>query len=210
MKTFAISLAALCLLVGVSLQAASPASHQRISQERKVSNFHRIELTTVAEVVFTQSDRCTFRIEGEEEFVNDHLSQVDADGTLCIKMKKEKDKKQKEGVKIFLTAPRLDHIEFCGVGTLHIDQPLHSDQFSLDVEGVGKVFIKKLTCKEFNVSVEGVGKADIHVECEQLRAEVEGIGGIILSGKAKYATIRRSGIGGVDTSRLETFKMNKD
>lgn len=208
MKTMTVTLAALCLLLGVSLQAAAPASDQRVSQERKVSDFHRIELSTVAEVIFTQSDRCSFHIEGEAELVNDHISQVDA-GTLVVKMRKEK-KKVKEGVKIFLTAPRLDFIEFSGVGTLHIDQPLQSDQFRLEVEGVGKVYIRDLKCKQCTVDVEGVGKADIHVECERLRARLEGIGSITLSGRADYATIEREGIGSVDTSRLKVLQKNKD
>lgn len=207
MKSVSISLAFL-LLLGVNLCATNPALHQRVSQERKVASFQRMELSTVAEVFFTQADQHSLRIEGEESDVNEYRSYVD-NGTLHVKLQKEK-KNIKEELKIFITAPRLDGIEFEGVGTLYINKPLKADNFDLDIEGVGKVYIKELRCRNLEVDVQGVGKADIHVECSRLKAEVDGIGSIDLSGQADYARIERSGIGSVNTRQLKVKQMDKN
>lgn len=200
MKKFVISILILLLGSSNALMADTPETSARVSQTRKVAAFRSIEITSAAEVWFTQADECTLRIEGAEDNVSNIRSTVDAQGKLVLGFVKEK--RTKEGVEIYLTAPSLDAIEFTGVGSVHLDQPVRFEDFRFALQGVGKAYIHDIHCKRLDVHVQGVGKANIRMECRELKATLNGIGSISLSGQTDYASIQRDGIGSVDTNRL--------
>ena len=104
---------------------------------------------------------------------------------------------------IYLSAPDLKDVEFTGVGSFNCEGALKLNDVKFEIEGVGKVNVKDLTCKTLVVKMEGVGKADIHVDCDRLRASMEGVGSVTLSGRARQADISKGGIGGVNTRNLK-------
>jgi hypothetical protein len=113
------------------------------------------------------------------------------------------DNNRNKGVTIYLSAPDLKDVEFTGVGSFNCEGALKLNDVKFEIEGVGKVNVKDLTCKSLVVKMEGVGKADIHVDCDRLRASMEGVGSVTLSGRARQADISKGGIGGVNTRNLK-------
>lgn len=202
MKTLSITLILLFVAIAGTVYATNDKD-VKVSEVRKVEAFSSVDMTSVATVYFTQSDTYSLKIEGKEEYVKNVSSSVEK-GCLTIGFKNKKEKRNgKQGVTIYLSAPDLKKVEFTGVGSFNCKTPLKLDDVKFEVEGVGNLYVKDLTCTSLSVSMEGVGDADIHVNCDHLRASVEGVGSVKLSGVAGTADISKSGIGSVNTRNLK-------
>lgn len=192
-------------LILISLMAFTPQltiQAQEVSKEIKVSLFHNLDLTTVGSVYFTQAPKCSVKINGKKENV-DKLRIYIEEETLHIEPKEDNLNSTKNGVTIYITAPTLEELIFCGVGALYCNEMLKLNDFKCTLQGVGKIFIRNLKCNKLVTEVEGVGKADIQVECQEIDAEIDGIGSLTLSGKTNKANIHKSGIGVIDTHNLK-------
>lgn len=202
MKALFITLSCIFATITGTLYAASNEKNENVSEVRKVEAFSSIEVTSVATIYFTQSNTYSFKIEGQEKYVKTTTSVV-KDGCLVIGFKNNNEHNRNKGVTIYLSAPDLKKVEFTGVGSFNCDKPLKLDDVKFQVEGVGKVNVKDLTCRSLKVGLEGVGKADIHVNCDYLSAHLDGVGHVTLSGTAGKADISKDGVGGVNTNNLK-------
>lgn len=203
MKTIFITLSFLFAVVTGTVYAAN-ADDAKVSEVRKVEAFSTIEITSVATIYFTQSDTYSLKIEGLEKYVKTTTTTV-KDGHLVIGFKdgNKETRNRKEGVTIYLSAPDLKEMKFSGVGSFNCDKPLKLNDVKFQVEGVGKVNVKDLTCHSLKIELEGVGKADINVNCDYLSADLNGVGSVELSGNAGSADISKDGIGSVNTRNLK-------
>lgn len=202
MKALFITLSCIFAAITGTLYAAGNEKNENVSEVRKVEAFSSIEVTSVATIYFTQSNIYSFKIEGQEKYVKTTTSEV-KDGCLVIGFKNNNERNRNKGVTIYLSAPDLKEVEFTGVGSFNCDKPLKLDDVKFQVEGVGKVNVKDLTCRSLKVGLEGVGKADIHVNCDYLSAHLDGVGHVTLSGTAGKADISKDGVGGVNTRNLK-------
>lgn len=179
------------------------AQDEKVSEVRKVNGFSSIKITSVANVIFTQGDRYSLRLEGKEKWVKLTTTEV-KNGYLVISFKKgEKSVKNIDGLKLYVTAPTLEAVELTGVGSLECKEPLKLDDFTLRINGVGSAEVADLTCRRFTISLNGVGDAEVNVDCDYLKARMGGVGSLELKGSADEADISRSGIGSVNTKRLK-------
>lgn len=203
MKTLFITLSLLFAAVAGTVYASTERDPQ-VSQVRKVEAFTSVEVTSVATVYFTQADTYSLKIEGREDYVTTTTTEV-KNGRLVIAFKNREngDNNRNKGVKIWLTAPDLKVVEFTGVGSFNCEEPLKLDDVKFEIDGVGKVSVRDLTCSSLTVKMEGVGKADVHVVCDRLKASMSGVGSVTLSGRAGRADISKGGIGGVNTRNLK-------
>ena len=203
MRALFITLSLLFAAVAGTVYAANEKDPQ-VSEIRKVEAFSSVKVTSVATVYFMQSNNYSLKIEGREEYVTTTTTEVKNDCLVIgFKNKKDGDNSRNKGVTIWLTAPNLKNVEFTGVGSFNCNEALKLDDVKFEIEGVGKVNVKDLTCNSLVVEMEGVGKADIHVKCDRLRASMEGVGSVTLSGRAGQADISKGGIGGVNTRNLK-------
>lgn len=178
----------------------------RVSEVRKVEAFSSVKVTSVATVYFTQGDTYSLKMEGREDYVKTTTTEVKGDRLVVGFKDRNGDNSRNKGVTIWLTAPDLKKVEFTGVGSFNCDETLKLDDVEFEIEGVGKVNVKDLTCHSLKVSMEGVGKADIHVNCDRLDASMGGVGSVTLSGTAGQVNISKDGIGGVNTRNLKVGK----
>lgn len=190
-------------MVAAFASTLSAKDNDRITQTRKVADFTRIEVTSVGQIYFTQSSKVTFRIEGKERLVKNTTSEV-RDGVLEIGFKdKNANRKGKNGVDIYLTAPTLESVEFQGVGSFNCKEKLEADDIRFDIEGVGSLDVRDLRCKTLTLHLQGVGNADVKVNADHVDASMEGVGSVTLSGRTRTADIKKGGIGSLSTRRLE-------
>ncbi len=179
------------------------AQNEQVSEVRKVDDFSSIRITSVANVIFTQGDDCSLRLEGKEKWVKLTTTEV-KNGYLVISFKKgEKSVKNINSLKLYVTAPTLEAVELTGVGSLECKEPLKLDDFTLRINGVGSAEVADLTCHRFTVSLNGVGDAEVNVDCDYLKARMGGVGSLELRGSAGEADVSRSGIGSLNTKRLK-------
>ncbi|MCL1617230.1 DUF2807 domain-containing protein [Bacteroides sp. ET71] len=179
----------------------------RVTQTRKVEAFHAIDITTVGDIIFTQDDAYSLRIEGREKYVNNTVTTVSKDGTLSIGFKNKKknlNRGNNNGVTIYLTAPGLDDIEFKGVGSFRCEETLKLDgDLDIRITGVGEAVIDDLRCRNLDLHMSGVGDAKVTVDCDHVDASMSGVGSVTLRGRAKTADLHRSGIGELNRGGLK-------
>lgn len=179
------------------------AQDARVSEVRKVEEFSSMNLTSVANIYFTQGDRCFIRLEGKEKWVKLTTTEV-KNGCLTIAFKKGgKQCKNIDDLKVYVTAPALSDVTLSGVGSFTCEEPLKLDDFSLNVAGVGSAKVDDLTCRNLTVVMSGVGNADVNVDCDYVEATMSGVGSLKLSGSAGKADLSRPGIGSMNTQYLK-------
>lgn len=204
MKTTAlyILLAATLAFFCVSTACAKDGD-ARVSQTRKVEAFHAIDISAIGEIIFTQADRYSLRIEGKEKSVNRTTTSVSGDGTLHIGFTGKSGRGNNNGVAIHLSAPSLDGIEFRGVGSFRCEGDLKLDgDLNIDIDGVGEVVIDDLACRNLNIDLDGVGEAELTVNCDHVDASMHGVGSVTLRGNARSANLSRGGIGELNSRGL--------
>lgn len=184
--------------------SAKGSSEDKVSETRSVSAFHSIEVESVAEVYFTQSDTYSLRVEGEKKWVNQTKCTV-KDGVLLITWaeKGKKTTKNVNGLSIYISAPDLQKVIFEGVGSFNCKSRLSLKDVKFDIQGVGSLNVADLHARNVKITLEGVGNGELTVDCDRLDASVEGVGSLTLSGKARSAHISKDGIGSVSTRRLK-------
>ena len=208
MKTTAIyTLLAAALAFFCVSSVTADDGNARVTQMRKVEAFHAIDITTVGDIIFTQDDAYSLRIEGREKYVNNTVTTVSKDGTLSIGFKNKKknlNRGNNNGVTIYLTAPGLDDIEFKGVGSFRCEETLKLDgDLDIRITGVGDAVIDDLRCRNLDLHMSGVGDAKVTVDCDHVDASMSGVGSVTLRGRAKTADLHRSGIGELDRDGLK-------
>ena len=190
-------------IVSLYLLICAKDGDVRVSQTRKVDVFHAIDITAVGEIIFTQADKYSLRIEGKEKNVNRTTTSVSDNGTLHIGFTGKSKRGNNNGVTIHLSAPSLDGIEFRGVGSFRCEGVLKLDgDLNIDIDGVGEVVIDDLACRNLDIDLDGVGDADITVDCDYVDASMHGVGSVTLRGNARSANLSRGGIGDLDTKGL--------
>lgn len=197
----------LLFVFNLSAQNADTDSTQSSSKKiEKIANFDKIEITTVGRIVFEQSDKCTVHITGPKRLMNLVKYSVKNGelninfGVKGININKNNKNDQLE---IFVTAPTLKSVDLLGVGDFVCKKTLNFTDFSIKLEGVGRIDIDDLNCDNLEVDIAGVGKADIHVNCRNtIKGDVDGVGSLTLSGTTKYLDLDRSGVSRIQTRKL--------
>lgn len=170
-----------CVYMGEGIQP----SKKLITRDYKVKEFNKIDAGTVGDIYYTQSadGKTDVQIYGPDNIVA--LIQVAVkDSTLLLSIDKSKKVRNFKKMKITITSPTLNSISFKGVGDVHIDNGLTTDNLYVESKGVGDVKIKSLTCSSLNVQSMGVGN-------------------VKLAGTVQAATLHSKGVGNIEAGNLQ-------
>lgn len=170
-----------CVYMGEGIQP----SKKLITRDYKVKEFNKIDAGTVGDIYYTQSadGKTDVQIYGPDNIVA--LIQVAVkDSTLLLSIDKSKKVRNFKKMKITITSPTLNSISFKGVGDVHIDNGLTTDNLYVESKGVGNVKIKSLTCSSLNVQSMGVGN-------------------VKLAGTVQAATLHSKGVGNIEAGNLQ-------
>lgn len=190
-------------LTAILSMVICPLSAQNVNQDCKVGEFTSINLQSVGDIIFTQSDKYSCRMEGPLKSIENTVVEVKG-GTLVISSIKNKNKNNNiKNLKLHITAPSLANVEINGVGDFKASTPLKLNNIVCTLNGVGNYEVKSLRADEVQLYVNGVGNMDIDVNCKVINAKVNGVGNISLSGKADKATLRRDGVGRIGHKNLK-------
>lgn len=174
-----------CTAIGETIKP----SKNLITRDYKVKDFNQIEATTVGDIYYTQSTdgKTSVQIYGPDNFIN--LIQVAVkNGTLLLTM--EKHNKVKNGkLKITISSPDLNRIDFKGVGDIYVDNSFKTANLDIESKGVGDIKINDLTCDALTVSSMGVGD-------------------VVLKGKVQSAILSSKGVGDINAEELETSRID--
>ena len=205
MKAIIYTLLAATLAFFCVTTACAGDGDAHVTQTRKVEAFRAIDMTAVGQVVFTQADRYSLTLEGEERFVQGIKTEVRGDGTLHISLENKKVYNDPtEGVCIRVSAPSLEVISIGGVGSFVCEGTMKLEgDLDIDVTGVAEVTLDDLRCRRLDVQMSGVGAAQVEVDCDHVDARMSGVGSVTLRGVTRTADLHRSGIGTLEADGLK-------
>ena len=192
-----IFITAVAVLLSVAL---CPLWAQNVSEDCKVGEFSAINLQSVGNIVFTQSDTYSCRMEGPFEYVD--KTKVTVKGETLVIEYKQKNVKNVKNLTFYITAPDLNNVKIDGVGNFNARESLKLKNITFKL-GVGNCEVKNLRCDEVQLIVDGVGNMEMNVNCNTIKAKVDGVGNITLSGKADRASLKRDGVGRINHKKLK-------
>ena len=173
-----------CTFISERAEGIAPSKNY-ITRDYQIKDFNSIDATTVGDIYYTQSTdgKSSLQIYGPDNFVK--LIQVSVKGnTLILAMDKHKKIKNAKKLKITISSPDLNRIQFKGVGNIHIDNKFVTGRLDIESKGVGDVNIQELDCQNLTVNSMGVGNVN-------------------LKGKAVNANLSSKGVGDVEATDLE-------
>lgn len=175
-----------CTFISERAEGLKP-SKKMITRDYEIKNFTAIDANTVGNIHYTQATdgKSSLQISGPDNFVN--LIQVSVKGnTLVLTMDKQKKIRNTKNLKITVSSPNLDRINFKGVGDINIENKLTTNTLDIESKGVGNIDIQDLSCQNLTVSSMGVGN-------------------VSLKGKAESSNLYSKGVGDVEATNLEAI-----
>ncbi len=185
-----------------------------ITETRPVSNFDRVVLNGVGDVVVTQGDRESLEIEAEDNVISNITTKVD-NGTLHIGFDRKTIIPTKS-VRFRLTMRTIRGLDTKGVSNIESEK-IDTDQIELGISGTGNIDIENLTAKSVTVNVSGAGNLIAAGQVDNQKVTLSGAGNydgedlessnaeITITGLGKVAVwatnnlqVTISGTGGVD------------
>lgn len=173
-----------CTVISDRAEGITP-SKKFITRDYKVNDFNALEATTVGDIYYTQATdgKSTLQIYGPDNIVQ--LIQVTVkNNSLVLTTDKHKKIKNANKLKITISSPDLNKIDFKGVGNIHIDSKFVTESLDIESKGVGDINIQELDCRNLTVNSMGVGNVDVQ-------------------GKAVNASLISKGVGDVKAADLE-------
>ena len=192
-----------CVYMGEGIQP----SKKLITRDYKVKEFNKIDAGTVGDIYYTQSadGKTDVRIYGPDNIVA--LIQVAVkDSTLLLSIDKSKKVRNFKKMKITITSPTLNSISFKGVGDVHIDNGLTTDNLYVESKGVGDVKIKSLICSSLNVQSMGVGNVKLEGTVQAATLHSKGVGNIEAGSlQANIVEASSQGVGDITCNAVESI-----
>lgn len=171
---------ALFTVIGITTTSAKEV--QLASKNYSVKSFSAIEANTVADIVYTQSDITSVRVNGIEEMM-DHLTIRVHDGVLFIENSVALDNNFNTPLVVFVTSPQLDSIKNNGVGNWCLKGRVKSDELHIVSNGIGSIHALEL-------------------QSEKIVVDYDAIGTLKLGGNTKVVEIKSTGVGTIDCKNL--------
>jgi len=208
-RTIFVALIAICLLAGgcsFNLEGIKPSKNY-ITRNYKVSDFDKLEISTIGEVYFIQSTDGTVSAQayGPDNVIE--AIEVSKDGNTLVMLTPKKTRfRGNVNTKITITAPSLSEFNFRGVGNVHIEDGIKADRFEISNHGVGDVKINKAECNDIKVNSTGVGNVKINGTAVNASLTSQGVGDIDASDlKCEKVDASANGVGNINCYATETI-----
>lgn len=169
-----------------------------ITKEVSVKPFDAIQANGLYELVLTQGDKESVRIEADDN-LQDLFSVTNDRNTLVIDMPKLKDKninfddkkdRHDLRLKVYVTFKKINSLDVGVIGSVRSTSPLKFDALEIESKNVGNIEMQ-LTANKLTITNKGVGN-------------------LILSGTATDAVVMNSGVGKFDGEDLIVQTMDID
>jgi hypothetical protein len=152
------------------------------TEERDVSDFHKVHLSGVGDLIITQGEKESLLIETDDNIIPLIETEVSAE-RLSIGFRRGYNFVPTSDIKFYLTVKELDEILLSGAGSIKCED--------FDTE-------------ELEIEISGAGDIDFRLDADLVRVNSSGAGGIEMSGKVDRQEIDLSGAGKYDAEELES------
>jgi len=143
------------------------------TETRTVSNFDRVILTGIGDLVLIQGDSEGLEIEAEDNVISRITSEV-KNGTLEIGFDTRTVIPTKS-VKFRLTMRNIRGIESKGVSNINAND-FTTDQLDIGISGTGNITMRDITAEQVTVNVSGAGSLTLDGKADQQKITMSGAG----------------------------------
>ena len=148
-----------------------------VTEDRPVSDFNRVSLTGVGEVIITQGEEESLTVRADDNIMRYIKTEV-KDGTLILGFTdevKNKHIRPSKRVKFNLSVKDVTGLDISGAGDVNVAS-LDTDRLEIVVGGAGDVSISSLTAEELVVHLNGAGNIQLAGQVAQQNVEINGFG----------------------------------
>lgn len=201
-------LSSLLMIIGIA--TASSQNVEIVSKKYPIKPFSSIKANTVADIVFTQSDIVSMRIDGVQKVI-DHLYITERKGVLIIESNIEFGNINDAPAVIFISSPNIEAIETYGMGNWCLKGKVQADRLHIISEGIGNIHALNLQINKIDIKHEGIGNIKIGGITELVQIFSGGVGNIDCENLlAKTAMVRSTKIGKVNCFASECIGIFND
>lgn len=156
------------------------------TEEREVSNFHRVRMEDFGILDITQGEQESLTVEADEEALKLIFTEV-RDGTLILRVGRDWLERLRMGLHTSLTRPHIQYrltvkdlteLVIAGFGRANVGD-LAAEKLAIHLSGGGDVSFKALTADRLEVKLVGAGRIQTAGKVQQQE--------VTLSGAGKYA-----------------------
>lgn len=207
-------------LMGLMAASFSPALARDVEETRDLSDYSKIKVDGLANLVVEVGDNYSFKVEGDDDMVEFLRTRVrgktlvidfdDNDREKNISFFSLSDLK----VKITITMPALEGLEIDGLVDAYING-IDSRDFELEIDGKADVELRgkcetadieidgwadvdarEFKCENVDIELDGMGDADVYAS-KSVRASADGMGDIVVFGNPAKTDIDEDGFASV-------------
>ncbi len=180
------------------------------TETRQVSNFSEIRLEGIGDVIVTQADTTSLRIEAEENLIPYFETTVKAD-TLVIGIKDQYfgyNLHPTKPVKFYVSTPEIAAVTLAGSGNI-ITSDVKASGFKASLLGSGNITNNSLTATSVDINLAGSGNISLgKVTADSITSIIAGSGNITLAGDVTDQTARIVGSGDYRASGMQSKTAN--
>ena len=148
-----------------------------VTENRPVSDFNRVSLTGVGEVIITQGEEESLTVEADDNLMRYIKTEVKF-GTLILGFTdevKNKNIRPSEQIKFNLSVKDISGLDISGAGDVNAAS-LDTDRLEIVVGGAADVSISSLTAEGLVVHLNGAGNVELAGQVAQQNVEINGFG----------------------------------
>ena len=195
-----------CTFISERAEGIAPSKNY-ITRDYQIKDFNSIDATTVGDIYYTQSTdgKSSLQIYGPDNFVK--LIQVSVkSNTLILAMDKHKKIKNAKKLKITISSPDLNRIQFKGVGNIHIDNKFVTGRLDIESKGVGDVNVQELDCQNLTVNSMGVGNVNLKGKVVNANLSSKGVGDVEATDlEATHVKASSNGVGNISCNATQSL-----
>jgi hypothetical protein len=199
-----------------------------IAEERPVSDFNRVSLSGIGNVIVTQGEEESLTVEADDNLME--YIETEVRGEVLVlgftDAARDKDVEPTETILFHLTVKEIVGLSLGGIGDISAST-LDTDRLEInlggvgdvsigsfaaavtsleiDLGGAGDVVIDSLVAEEFSIRLGGAGDVDVgSLDAEKSVVHINGAGDVELTGQVVEQAIFLGGAGDYDAGRLES------
>jgi len=161
-----------------------------VTEDRPVSDFNRVSLTSVGQVIITQGEGESLTVETDDNLMRYIKTEV-KNGTLILGFTdevKNKSIRPSERIVFNLSAKDITALDVSGAGDINASS-LDADRLEVVIGGAGDVDIGSLTADELVVRISGAGDAELAGQVVEQNIAISGAGDYRATDLESQATI---------------------
>ncbi len=195
-----------------SVEFSGNGSHERVrgsgdivTEDVPVSDFDRVSLSGIGDVIITQGETESLRIEADDNILPYIETRVQ-NGTLVISLTDEAQDKnlRPTTLQFHVGMKEVSGLNISGAGDVNA-QTLDVDRLQIDIGGAGDIKIDTLDATYLDVDVSGAGSVDVDaLNAEEASVSINGAGDVNLTGQVERQEISLNGAGNCHAENLES------